>query len=147
MSHPTILPPAPARGARGQVTAFVVIIVLALWLFAGLVIDGGLTLAAKRRAINEAEAAARAGAQAIAIGTFRTSGQVMLDPVGARVAARAYLAATGHPGTVQVTGERVTVTVQLTQRLQILGLAGLGSLHVTGRGTAVAERGVGQAQP
>src|SRR6266508_782836 len=119
MSHPTILPPAPARGARGQVTAFVVIIVLALWLFAGLVIDGGLTLAAKRRAINEAEAAARAGAQAIAIGTFRTSGQVMLDPVGARVAARAYLAATGHPGTV----------------------------HVTGRGTAVAERGVGQAQP
>src|SRR6266508_3175311 len=130
MSHPTILPPAPARGARGQVTAFVVIIVLALWLFAGLVLDGGLTLAAKRRAINEAEAAARAGAQAIAIPTFRSSGRLTLDPA----AARAYLAAAGHPGRIQVAGDRVTVTVTLTQHTQILRLAGLGQLTVTGRG-------------
>jgi Flp pilus assembly protein TadG len=147
MSRPTILPPPSARGARGQVTAFVVIIALALLLFAGLVIDGGLTLAAKRRAINEAEAAARAGAQAIAIGTFRTSGRLTLDPVRARAAARAYLAATGHPGTIHVVGDRVTVTVQLTQPLQLLGLAGLASLTVTGRGSAVAEHGVGQAEP
>ena len=147
MSRPTILPPAPTRGARGQVTAFVVIIVLALLLFAGLVIDGGLTLAAKRRAINEAEAAARAGAQAIAIDRFRISGQLTLDPVRARVAAHAYLAATGHPGRVQVVGDRVTVTVQLTQHLQILGLAGLRHLTVTGQGTATPEHGVGRAEP
>jgi hypothetical protein len=125
----------------------VVTIFLALLLFAGLVIDGGLTLAAKRRAINEAEAAARAGAQAIAIPTFRTSGKVTLDPVGARAAAHAYLAAAGHTGTFRVTGDHVTVTVQITQHLQILGLAGLGHLTVTGQGTAVPEHGVGQAEP
>ena len=46
-------------------TAFVVTLAAALILLAGLVLDGGLVLAAKRRAINEAEAAARAGAQQI----------------------------------------------------------------------------------
>jgi hypothetical protein len=38
----------------GTVTAFVVIFTAALFLFAGLVIDGGLTLAARVEAINEA---------------------------------------------------------------------------------------------
>jgi Flp pilus assembly protein TadG len=135
------------RDEHGQVTAFVVTIFLALLLLAGLVIDGGLALAAKRRAINEAEAAARAGAQAIAIPTFRTSGNITLDPASARTAAHAYLAAAGHSGTVRVVGERVTVTVQITQQLQILGLAGLGHLTVTGQGTAVPEHGVEQAEP
>ena len=45
------------RDERGQVTAFVVIFMAVLVLFAGLVIDGGYTLAAKRRAMNEAQAA------------------------------------------------------------------------------------------
>ncbi len=147
MSHPAVVPPPPARAERGQVTAFVVIITLALLLFAGLVLDGGLTLAAKRRAINEAEAAARAGAQAIAIPTFRSSGRLTLDPARARAAARAYLAAAGHPGRIQVAGDRVTVTVTLTQHTQILRLAGLGQLTVTGRGTAVAAHGTGRAEP
>jgi len=38
---------------RGQVTAFVVVITMALILCAGLVIDGGLTLAAKVQATDE----------------------------------------------------------------------------------------------
>ena len=38
----------------GTVTAFVVVFTAALILFAGLVIDGGLTLAARVQAINEA---------------------------------------------------------------------------------------------
>jgi Flp pilus assembly protein TadG len=149
MTHRVSCDQRPGRlgDERGQVTAFVVTIFLALLLLAGLVIDGGLTLAAKRRAINEAEAAARAGAQAIAIPTFRTSGNITLDPAGARAAAHGYLAAAGHPGTVRVAGDRVTVTVQITQHLQILGLAGLSHLTVTGQGTAVPEHGVEAAQP
>jgi len=129
------------------VAAFVVTFVAALILMAGLVLDGGLILAAKRRATNEAEAAARAGAQQVNIDIYRSSGRFVLDSARARAAAVAYLAATGDRGTVRVGGDQVAVTVQLTQPMQILGVAGIGSQTVTGRGVARAERGVQQAQP
>lgn len=125
-----------------MVTAFVVIFTLALLLLAGLVIDGGLTLAARVRAIDEAQAAARAGAQAINLPLFRATGQVALDPDQAQAAAQTYLAATGNPGTVTVNGDQVTVAVTISQPMQILGLAGIGHLTVTGHGSAIAEHGV-----
>ena len=125
-----------------MVTAFVVIFTLALLLLAGLVIDGGLTLAARVKAIDEAQAAARAGAQAINLPLFRATGQVTLQPDQAVQAARSYLAATGNPGTVTVNGDQVTVSVTISQPMQILGLAGIGHLSVTGHGSAVAEYGV-----
>ncbi len=137
----------PRDGERGQVTAFVVVMVAALLLCVGLVADGGLLLAAKRRASNEAEQAARAGAQAVATDTYRASGVLRLDPARARAAARAYLAATGHHGTVRVAGDRVAVTVQITQPMQLFGLAGIGGMTVTGRGVARAARGVEGATP
>ena len=59
---------------RGQVTVFVVIFMIALIGLAGLVIEGGVALAARRRAINEAQAAARAGAEALNEGHYRSSG-------------------------------------------------------------------------
>jgi len=138
---------APYHHEQGQVTAFVVTFVAALILMAGLVLDGGLVLAAKRRAANEAEAAARAGAQQVNIGSYRSSGRFALDPARARAAAVTYLAATGDHGTVSVSGDRVAVTVQITQPMQILGVAGIGSQTITGHGVARAERGVQQAQP
>jgi Flp pilus assembly protein TadG len=143
MTHP------PTRGAeRGQVTAFVAVLVAALLLLTGLTLDGGLALAAKRQAINEAEQAARAGAQAVDTGTYRSTGRLVLDPARARAAARAYLAAAGHPGTVQVTaGGRVAVTVTITQPTQLLRLAGVTRLTVTGRGAARPARGVEAATP
>ena len=49
----------------GMVTAFVVIFTVALIVMAGLVFDGGLALSVKVQAIDDAQAAARAGAQAI----------------------------------------------------------------------------------
>ena len=129
---------------RGQVTAFVVVFAVALIFVAGLVIDGGYLLAAKRRAINEAEGAARAGAAAV--GDYRRAGPVVLDPARSTAAARAYLAQTGHDGEVHVSGDRVMVTVRFTQPLQILGLGGLGAQSVTGRGEARAVRGVGREE-
>ena len=99
------------RDEEGMVTAFVVVFTFALLLLAGLVIDGGLTLAARVQAINEAQAAARAGAEAINIPLFRSTGQIVLDPAQANQAAESYLAATGHTGTVQVNGDDVDVTV------------------------------------
>jgi hypothetical protein len=124
------------------VTAFVVIFTFALFLLAGLVIDGGLTLAARIQAIDEAQAAARAGAQAVDVPLFRSTGEVVLDSAQAKGDAQSYLAATGHTGTVQVNGDHVAVTVSITQPMQILGIGGIGSLTVTGRGSATAEHGV-----
>jgi hypothetical protein len=131
-----------SHGEEGTVTAFVVVFAFALVLLAGLVIDGGLTLAAKVQAIDEAQAAARAGAQAIDLPLFRSSGEVVLDPAEATQLAEAYLAKTGHVGTVTVDGDQVSVSVSVTQPMQILSVAGLDHITVTGHGTAVAEHGV-----
>jgi hypothetical protein len=137
--------PGPAES--GQVTAFVVVMVAALLLCLGLVADGGLVLAAKRRASNEAEQAARAGAQAVATDAYRATGVLRLDPARAQAAARAYLTATAHHGTVRVAGDRVAVTIQITQPMQLLGLGGIASLTVTGHGVARAARGLEEATP
>jgi hypothetical protein len=131
------------QGEDGMVTAFVVIFTLALLLMAGLVLDGGLSLAAKVQAIDDAQAAARAGAQAIDIPTYRASGQITLDASQASADAEHYLAAAGHTGTVVVNGDQVTVTVTITQPTQILDLAGIDHLTETGTGTATAEQGNG----
>ena len=124
----------------GMVTAFVVIFTLALLLMAGLVLDGGLALATKVQAIDDAQAAARAGAQAIDIPTYRASGQITLDPAQAAADAERYLAAAGQVGTVSVNGKQVTVTVTITEPTQILSLAGINHLTETGTGTATAEQ-------
>jgi hypothetical protein len=126
----------------GQVTAFVVAFAMTVIFVAGLVFDGGYVLAARRRALNEAEAAARVGADALVVEQYRTSGGVDLEPAVAISAAQSYLAQTGHSGSVQVLGDRVVVDVSFAQPLQILGVAGIGSMTVNGTGEARAVRGV-----
>jgi Flp pilus assembly protein TadG len=127
----------------GQVTVFVVGIMAALLLLAGLVVDGGDVLAARQVATNNAQAAARAGAQAISLSAYRSTGQVILDPAAAEAAAGAYLRGVGEQGTVSVSGDTVTVTVHLRQPLAILSIVGVPSLTVTGTGTASPVIGPG----
>ena len=127
---------------RGSVTVFVVVFTVALLMVAGLVVDGGYTLAAHRRAFNEAEAAARAGAQAIDMNVLRSTGTVQLDPDAARGRAEAYLATTGDDGTVEVDGDVVRVHVRFEQPMLILSVVGVGPLRIEGDGTARAVRGV-----
>jgi hypothetical protein len=124
----------------GMVTAFVVIFTVALLVMAGLVLDGGLALSAKVRAIDDAQAAARAGAQAINIPLYRSTGQITLDPTEASADAEQYLAQAGQTGTVTVNGDQVTVTITVTQPTQLLSLAGIHHLTVSGSGTATAEQ-------
>ncbi len=124
----------------GMVTAFVVIFTLALIVMAGLVLDGGLALSAKVQAIDDAQAAARAGAQAIDIPLYRSTGQITLDPAQATTDAERYLAQSGHTGTVTINGEQVTVAVTISQPTQILSLVGIGHLTVSGTGAATAEQ-------
>lgn len=134
-------------GERGQVSAFVALLVVPLLGVAGLVADGGGTLAAHDQAVSVAFEAARAGAQAIDVGALRSSGQVVLDPGGARAEAAAYLAAVGEVGSVSVAGDTVTVTVRVRHRMAVLSVLGLGPVTVEGTASATATQGVGGAGP
>ena len=89
----------------GQVTAFVVVMAAALVLMIGLVLDGGLTLPARERALGEAQEAARAGAQAVNLAIYRQDGNLVLNPAQAAADADAYLARIGATGTATATGE------------------------------------------
>lgn len=124
------------RDEQGQLSIFVVVIAAALIVLGGLVIDGGYMLAASRRASAEADAAARSGAQALDVDAYRAGAPLRLDHTAAEAAARSYLAAVGHEGTVSVSDQRVDVEVRITQPLAILGVIGLGPVEVSGVGYA-----------
>lgn len=134
-------------GEDGQATAFAVVMVGALLLFAGMVLDGGLALAAKVRAIAEAQEAARAGAQQIDLAVYRDTGTVVLVPDRAGAAARAYLAAASAEGTVTVSGDQVSVRVRRAQPAQLLSLVGVRGFDVEGAATARAAHGVLEPRP
>jgi hypothetical protein len=141
--------PRPGRlaGEAGQITAFVVVMMAALILLAGLVVDGGLTLAARERALGEAQEAARAGAQAINLALYRQDGKLEIIPGQAIADARAYLAGAGAAGTASVAGNAVTVTVTIVQPMQILDAAGLRAITVRATATATPDLGVNKAFP
>jgi len=130
------------RDEHGQLTLFVSLAMVGLLILAGFVVDGGFVLAARRRAIDEAQGAARAGAEALAASTYRTSGTITLDPGAADAAAQGFLGATGHSGSVTVSANEVTVDVSFDQPTSLLRIIGIGSVTVSGRGTARSVRGI-----
>ena len=130
------------RDESGQLTAFVVVLVVPIVLVAGLVADGGGVLAAHQQAVTSAFEAARAGAEALDVNELRSTGTVVLDPVLARTDALNYLSAAGETGTVSVSGDQVTVTVSLRHPLAVLSAVGVGPVTVTGTSTATATQGV-----
>ena len=134
------------RGEEGQVTPFVTLLAVALLLCAGLVVDGGRILAARRQAADVAGGAARAGAQAVSVDELRATNRQTLDPGRARADAEAYLAQAGAKGEVDVEGDTVRVTVHQTTPMVILGIAGLVDKKVTGVGVARTVRGVQEAE-
>lgn len=110
------------RTDRGSVSAMVAVVALGLVMVAGLAYDGGQIVAAQGTARDIAANAARAGAQEIDLDEVRTTGTATLDPDRATQAAEAYLSATGHQGTVTVTGSTITVTARIVQPMHILPL-------------------------
>lgn len=116
--------------------ALAVILVPALMLASGLVLDGGAALATKDRVMGEASEAARAGADALDVIAYHRAGHVVVDPLLAKKAAESFLAATGDHFTVSVSGDSVTVTVTADYRTQLLNASGLNVIHVAGHATA-----------
>lgn len=115
---------------------FVALLLVVVLAAAGLVYDGGRLLAVRRQAVNHAEAAARAGADAGAVvagGGF--------DADAAVAGARSYLAALGVEG-AEVRIEppsSVVVTITASRRPALLSLFGVGDQVVVGRGVASPE--------
>lgn len=137
-AHPPVL-----RDQHGRVSAFVVVLATGCLLFAGLVLDGGLALAAKTRAIGQAQEAARAGAQELDLTTYRATSVFRLDPTHAQAAAQHYLTTVHATGTVTVTGNTVAVTVTTRTPTQLLGLIGIREITVTGAGRAEPQQTTG----
>lgn len=123
-------------GERGVSALIVVLLTTALFSVAGLVIDGGYALSARREAMTQAQQAARVGADALAVGALR-DGTVQVDPERAVVAAKNYLRSVGAQGTVSVNGGEVSVSVTSTSDTVMLSAVGVPSLPV--EAIAVAE--------
>ena len=120
-----------------MVAMYLVIFTLAFFAAAGLVIDGGYTMAAKRKAIGQAEQASRVAADALSKGSLR-SGQISLNTSRAQSAAQSYLRQVNARGSVVVNVDRVTVRVRATQPMRILSAIGVGPAHVTGTASAIS---------
>jgi Flp pilus assembly protein TadG len=134
-------------GESGTITVMAVIFAAAVVLLAGLVFDGGMILVAKRRAINIAEQAARAGAQEVSIASVRGGGPYRLDPPAARAAALAYLGRTGYSGSARVRGDTVDVEARWSQPTTILRVGGIGTQAGTVSASARSVHGVTTEEP
>ena len=66
-------------GERGSMSVFVVIFSIAVFLLAGLLVDGGAAINARLKAADVAEQGARAAADQIDVETLRSTGQVRLS--------------------------------------------------------------------
>jgi hypothetical protein len=124
-----------SRDERGQsISLFVLVIMGALIITTGLVIDGGQKVAATSRAESAAAGASRAAGNAAA--TQQLGGA---DPASAAVlAAKTYLA--GQPdvhGAISIANGVVLVTTSAQQPTILLSIIGVGS--VSGQGSARAN--------
>jgi len=137
---------ATHRNERGSLTAFTAVMAVALLALAGLVIDGGSAIASQRHANDVAEQAARAGADALSVDALR-EGSITVNPRAAITAAQAYLVASRMAGTVAVTGNVVTVDVTGQWKTVLLGIVGIGVLHIAAQASATDVNGITAALP
>jgi hypothetical protein len=130
-----------ATGDRGSLSAFVVLLLVAIFVLMGLVVDGGLAASARQQAADEAEQAARAGAGSISVEALR-SGQLQIDDSAAISAAEQFMVAAGHPGVATVSSGSVQVEIRYRIPTVILGIVGITTLPVSATATAVDVSGV-----
>lgn len=133
------------RDDRGAASVLVLGLIVALMVVAGLVVDGGRAVNARAEIMDDAEQAARAGANEIDMASLRSGGAVRVDPVRAQEAARAYLTARGYDGariTVRADQAEVTVTASDDVATALLSLAFIHSFEVQGSASARAAVGI-----
>jgi Putative Flp pilus-assembly TadE/G-like len=139
-------PVGTGRTDRGSISAFVVLLLVAIMALMGLVVDGGSAMSAQQSAYDEAEQAARAGAGELSIDGLR-SGMVTLDDSAAVSRAVAFTVAAGHPGTATAEGGTVRVEIHYRMATDVLGIIGIDSLPVSAAASATDVHGVTSAAP
>ncbi|WP_432101681.1 pilus assembly protein TadG-related protein [Streptomyces sp. WAC 04229] len=129
---------------RGGVTVFVAVCVVALIGIIGVAVDGGGKLRATERADHVAGEAARAGGQALDPTAAISGESIVVKPQDAVAAAQSYLRSVGARGTVSVSADGKTLTVHTTgtYATKFLPVVGIGSMPVTGHGSATLLHGV-----
>lgn len=140
---------ARARDDHGSVALYMSLIMVGLLVMAGLVVDGGAAIAARARAADLAEQAARAGADALSPASLRgpSPTDLRVDPVAARVAGARVLSLAGATGQVQVSGLEVTVTAHVPRKAVILSAVGVSDLTGTATATATVLHGTTTGGP
>ncbi|GAA3235453.1 Tad domain-containing protein [Actinocorallia longicatena] len=134
-------------GDRGTFSSFTVIFALAVLLFAGLLIDGGLAIHARQRAFDIAEQAARAGANEIDLDHLRETGEPLITDYGAACGAADELLG-NYPeisGSQCGAGEgenEVSVTVTKTVNPTLLSLVHPAPFTMTVTATAHPQEGL-----
>lgn len=131
----------------GSVSAFVAVVALAAIVVAGLVVDGGRVLSARREADDIAANAARAGAQAVREHDLRTGRRVRIDPVSGSAAVATFLDSTPASGVARIAGDTVIVEVELPVDMLLLGIAGVDRTVVRASRRARAVQGVTAGDP
>ena len=108
---------------QGSISALVVGLVMTFIACAGLAVDGGRMVAARIRVSDQAENAARTGAQAL---TDIRLGVPRIEPRRATRLAAAYLSSLGARGVVRASDKEICVTVSESQPMTLLALVGVG---------------------
>lgn len=134
---------------RGSLSLYMALFMVALLAMAGLVIDGGAAIAARGRAADLAQQAARAGADALSQNSLRgpTPSALSIDPAAARAAATRVLTLGGASGEVTVTGLDVSVTAHVPRHAVILSAVGVSDLTGTATATATVLHGTTTGGP
>ncbi|UFN45206.1 pilus assembly protein TadG-related protein [Nocardioides okcheonensis] len=128
--------PSRRRDDRGSISIWFATTSFIMVVLVGLVVDVGGQVQTQQHARAVAAQAARAGAQELDATSVKGRG-LAIDPGGARVAAIAYLRATGVAGTVTVSdGTLLTVRTTDTYRPKFLSIIGVTRMTVTGEGSA-----------
>ena len=132
------------RDERGSATVFVIGFAMVLLMCAGLVIDGGMAINKRMRIADDAEQAARIGADSIDVQYFRTNEVLVVDQGLAKARIADYMADLGHPAgqwRAVFDGNRVQVAVDDTSKSFILGLFKVPPFKVHAVADAVPETG------
>ena len=134
------------NGEAGSLSVLIPLLVVLALIVIGFGFDGANVLTAKRRGINVAEQAARAGAGQLDLAALRAGDAYRIDPTKARQAAQRYLAQAGYAGQVRLgrdrIGDRVDVSVTWSQRGLFTSVVGVGQYGGTVQASAYSCHGV-----
>lgn len=128
---------------RGSISIWLAMSSFVMVFLVGLAVDLGGQVHTQQRGHDLAAQAARTGAEEVQGGAAIEGRPLTIDSAFARTAAQRYLSESGVTGTVDVTGDTLTVTVHDDYPTKFLGLMGINNLPVTSTATAHLVRTLG----